>query len=190
MCIIPIGIVECPPPLKEMYIKLTFLIIIFTALLISGCTDRKGNVESKYLEGEWIVVEKIIEFSDSTRILKNPPPSLWIFSNKYYSATQITIEGNREVFYDASNPTPEEIIKAYKSFSTNTGRYELTDTTLITYPIIAKVPAYSGGKGIYEFKFKSDTLYLTMIEEYYSNGKKTTWLDNRKITLKLIKTDK
>ena len=45
----------------------------------------------------------------------------------------------------------DEIIKADKSFSTNT-TYTLADSILITFPIVAKVPGYSAGKGIYELK--------------------------------------
>ena len=110
-----------------------------------------------------------------------------IFSNGYYSVTEVNGSETREPYKVSSDPTSDEMLRAYKSFSTNTGSYEATDTTLITFPLIAKVPAYSGGKGIYELTIDSDTLYLSMIEEYYKNGEKSTWLDNLKVTSKLVK---
>ena len=106
-----------------------------------------------------------------------------------HSATQITGTMEREPYQDAFNPTSEEIIKAFNSISTNTGRYVATDSTLLTLPIIAKVPAYSGGRGIHELTIDSDTLYLSMIEEHHKNGTESTWLDNLKVTLKLIRIE-
>jgi hypothetical protein len=80
------------------------------------------------------------------------------------------------------------MIKAYNSIVVNTGTYELTDTTMITFPIISRVPAFSGGMGVYEFRIESDTLCLTMTEEYAKNGDWASWLDSLSRTIKLLKT--
>ena len=169
--------------------SLLVTLILLVSLLLS-CAEKKVEVLSNNLEGNWIVVEKMMEFSDTTHLIKSPQPSLWIFSDGYYSATNITGVRPREIFKESSNPSTDEIIMAYKSFSTNTGRYVSTDSTLLTFPIIAKVPAYSGGRGIYELTVDSDTLHISMIEEYYGNGAKSTWLDNLKVTSKLVKIKK
>ncbi|MCK5442936.1 MAG: lipocalin-like domain-containing protein [Maribacter sp.] len=171
-------------------IQFLLITLILSLFLFSSCAEKNVDSLSNNLEGIWTVIERKMEFSDTTHVTKSPQPSLWIFSDGYYSATNVTGSGHRETFKEASNPTIDEIIKAYKSFSTNTGRYEATDSTLLTFPIIAKVPAYSGGRGIYELTIESDTLYLSMIEEYYENGAKSTWLDNLKVTLKFIKLEK
>jgi len=52
------------------------------------------------------------------------------------------------------------------------------------------VPDFSGGKGIYKVKIESDTLFLTMIEEYSRNGDWANWLDSASLTIKFIKIDK
>lgn len=171
-------------------IKFLLVTLILSAYPFSSCNETKVVDLSNNLEGIWTVVERKMELSDSTQTIKSPQPSLWIFLDGYYSATLITGAGARETYKEASNPTSDEMIKAYKSFSTNTGRYEETDSTLVTFPIIAKVPAYSGGKGIYELTVDSDTLYLSMVEEYYKNGAKATWTDHLKVTLKLVKIQK
>ena len=168
-------------------IKSLIVTLILAVSLLLSCTKKKVKVLSNNLEGNWIVVEKMMEFSDTTHLIKSPQPSLWIFSDGYYSASNITGVRPRKIFKESSKPTTDEIIRAYKSFSTNTGRYVSTDSTLLTFPIIAKVPAYSGGRGIYELTIDSDTLYLSMIEEYYKNGAKSTWLDDLKVTFKLVR---
>lgn len=85
-------------------------------------------------------------------------------------ATWILNNEVRKSYQQSFNPTPDEMIKVYNSIDVNSGTYELTDSTLITFPIVSRVPAFSGGKAIYELKIESDNVYLTMKEEYSKKG--------------------
>ncbi|TFG89917.1 MAG: hypothetical protein E4G71_06080 [Candidatus Atribacteria bacterium] len=172
------------------FIKLFLLSSIFSLLLLSNCTEKKSEILSNKLEGAWIKVETKNVFSDSTQIILNPQPCLLIVSNHYYSFLSVRGTEPREPYKQPYNPTPEEMIIAYNSFAANAGKYEKTDSTIITFPLISKVPGYSGGKGVYQYNIKSDTLYLTMIEEYSKSGEWASWLDNLKSTSKYVKAEK
>ena len=168
-----------------------FLIaMIITVFLMSGCAEKKQVMKlSNRLKGTWIKIETKNTYADSTQIIKYPQPCIFIFSDSYYSFATLRGTAEREPYRQPSNPTVEEIINAYNSYSSNTGRYEITDSTITTFPIIAKVPGYSGGKGVYEYSINSDTLYLTMIKEYSRNGEWASWLDHVRSTSKFIKAE-
>ena len=168
--------------------KLLFTVSIFLTLF--SCYETKNEALKDQLVGAWTVYEIENEFSDSAQTIRNPQPGIWIFSDGYYSATFIPGTKIRIPYEHTFNPTPVEMINAYNSIVVNTGTYELTDTTLITFPVVSRVPDFSGGKGIYELRIESDTLYLTMTEEYSRNGDWANWLDNLSRTIKLVKSTK
>ena len=168
-------------------LRSVLLASIFATFLFSNCNSPKSNGLSNKLEGVWTVVEIIFEYKDSTQIISNPQPGIWIFSEEYYSATWTLSAEERKPYQQAFNPTSDEIIAAYSSIVVNTGTYELTDTTLTTYPVVSRVPAFSGGKAIYELKGDSDVIFLTIKEEYSKTGEWARFLDNVHYTLKLKK---
>jgi hypothetical protein len=169
------------------YLRSVLLASIFATFLFSNCNSPKPNGHSNKLEGVWTVVEIINEYKDSTQIISNPQPGIWIFSEEYYSATWTSSAKERKPYQQPFDPTSDEKLAAYSSIVVNTGTYELTDTTLITYPVVARVPAFSGGKAIYELKVESDVIFLTIKEEYSKTGEWGRWLDNMNYTLKLKK---
>jgi len=169
------------------YLRSVLLASIFAMFLFSNCNSPKPNGHSNKLEGAWTVVEIINEYKDSTQIISNPQPGIWIFSEEYYSATWTSSAKERKPYQQPWYPTSDEKITDYSSIVVNTGTYELTDTTLITYPVVARTPAFSGGKAIYELKVESDVIFLTMKEAYSKTGEWGRWLDDSNFTLKLKK---
>jgi hypothetical protein len=86
-------------------------------------------------------------------------------------------------------PTHDEKVRDFNTFIVNSGTYELTDTTLTTRPIVAKTPEYMGGKGIFEYRIEVDTLWLTNVDIYASNGVQDPYIVDYTSPLKLTRAE-
>ena len=166
-------------------IKLHLAASIFAAILFSNCNGSKPKEYSNKLDGAWTVVEITKVNGDSTQIVNNPQPGIWIFSDDSYSATWSLSSDVRDTYAQPFSPTQDEMIKAYQTIVVNTGTYELTDTTMTTYPVLARVPAFSGGKSVWDFRLESDIIFLTIREEYSKKGEWARWLDDFHYSVKL-----
>jgi hypothetical protein len=52
----------------------------------------------------------------------------------------------------------------------NSGRYEVSGSTLTTHPLFALVPSYVGGSAEYELSLSGDTLTLRVMNVTSSEG--------------------
>ena len=122
------------------------------------------------LEGVWIVFD--IRFIDSTRetVVSEPQPGLFIFGRTYYSAVWVPRGGPRKRFVKRFDPTPDEIVEAFWSIIANSGTYELSESTLMTHPIVTRMPEFAGGRTVYKYRLDGDRLHLEQLEEYLRDG--------------------
>ena len=112
------------------------------------------------LEGVWKVTEEVVTGANATSTT-SPQPSLFIFTRTHYSMLRVASAQPRALF-TAMDPTNEEKIGAYDTFTANSGTYEATGTTLTVRPIVAKSPNFmAGGFDKYQFRVDGDTLTLT-----------------------------
>jgi hypothetical protein len=71
----------------------------------------------------------------------------------------------------------------------NAGTYELEEATLITKPLIARVPGFGGGRAIWKYRIDGDSLYLEMFEEYTKDSTHAKWLDSVHYPIKLVRVE-
>jgi lipocalin-like protein len=112
------------------------------------------------LEGAWKVVE-IVVTGERAENTSNPQPGLFIFGPKHYSMMWIRGAEPRSP-YKAEVPTNEEKVKAFDSFTANTGTYDVSGSTLSVRPMVARSPNFmAGGSSKYEFRVEGSNLWLT-----------------------------
>ncbi len=59
-------------------------------------------------------------------------------------------------------PTDAEVLTAYGSFIANSGTYEVSGSTIVTRPIVAKTPnVMAGGSLSYRYIVEGDALWLS-----------------------------
>src|SRR6185503_8332498 len=64
--------------------------------------------------------------------------------------------------YKAEEPTTEEKVKAFDSFTANTGTYDVSGSTMTIRPMVARSPNFmAGGSSKYEFRVEGSNLWLT-----------------------------
>ena len=137
------------------------LAVGLAALLAPG--GARGQDVAQALEGAWRVVE-IDPSGPGARTLSTPQPGLLLFVDGYYAYTLIN--------GDQPRPTPpgglasaEQLLAAWSPFAANAGTFEVSDSTMIRRPIVAKSPN-AMGPGIfneYTFRTSADTLWITSV---------------------------
>lgn len=115
------------------------------------------------LVGAWLIKETSVTTTEGTSTDKNPPPGIYIFTDQHFSNTLIPKGGERLPFTDRT--TPEEMLAAYNNFIAEAGSYEVTESTLTTHNIVAKIPNYMNGRIIYQYKLEGDSLRLLLHDD-------------------------
>jgi hypothetical protein len=124
-------------------------LLILAFLILTSCNQPTKKVPTEIV-GVW-QIKDISSQSTNKSLTKDSIPSLFIF-------------------------TPTEKIRRYDSFVVNSGTYEIKDSFLTAYPIIARVPEFMGGKLVCEFKVEGDTLQLKLVDEYSFDGMQAPWV--------------
>lgn len=91
------------------------------------------------LEGAWRIVQINPINGDP---LESPQPGLILFTGTHYSYTATTTDELRAEFSNPDEPTDAEKLRAYDTFTSQAGRYEVEGDTLITRPYVHMVPNY------------------------------------------------
>jgi hypothetical protein len=95
----------------------------------------------------------------------NVQPGLLIFTAKHYSVQVDGAAKQRPPIKVPAKPTPEEMQAAWGPYTANSGSYEISSSTLIMRPIVAKNPA-TQGKALNRatIKLEGDNLWMTLID--------------------------
>ena len=110
----------------------------------------------------WRVTQVVVTGPDAATV-SNPQPGLYLFTGKYYSLMVVRGETPRPDL--SEKPTDAELLAAFTPFVANSGTYEVSGTTLITHPIVAKYPnaMHAGNSGTSTLKLEGKTLVLTQV---------------------------
>ena len=167
------------------------LIILATLACTNEVENSNHKVEKHPLLGEWEMLEVFWTAGDSVAYaIEKAQPGLFIISENRYALMWTPTKTPRTPFKELAHPTDEETIAGFRSVVFNAGTYQLTDTSLVTTAIIAKVPGFEGGKQYYRYNIKNDTLHITMYDETYPGGKKPEWYGQSKQTFIMKKVIK
>lgn len=156
------------------------LLVLSSILLFSlQCTDQNSSLIKPStphpLIGSWGINSVHWMTKDTMYSINEAQPGILMIDSLRYAIIWTPTEGPRTPFKKLSNPTDEEIKAGFSSIIFNTGSYELTDSTLNTKAIIAKMPGFESGQQFYRYTLKQDQLELTMFDETYPNGDKPNW---------------
>ena len=148
-------------------------LLVVSMFLIGLAVSENSAVQSQtktQLEGVWKLVEVQVPPktpAEKATTITNPLPGLMILTKGYYSL--LAVREERPAFAPAKDPanlTDAEKIARYeqwRSFSANSGTYEVKGSTLMFHPIVAKnVEVMTSGKPItWELKVEGpNTLWL------------------------------
>jgi hypothetical protein len=113
-------------------------------------------------EGVWKRVEESYAAPDTSWAIREPQPSLYIFTKRHYSMMYVLGARPRTLFA-GPGPTGAEKVAAYDRFRASAGTYELRGPLLIIHPVVARSPDYMAVKAdTARYRLRGDTLLLTV----------------------------
>jgi hypothetical protein len=135
--------------------------VLFGMIALAATIMAQGSTRGP-LEGVWKIAEEVVTGSNASTTT-SPQPSLFIFTRTHYSMLRVASAKPR-ILFKGTDPTTDEKIAAYDTFTANTGTYEISGTTLTVRPIVAKSPNFmAGGFDKYQFRIEGNTLWLTSL---------------------------
>ncbi len=136
--------------------------ITIVCAFLPGCgpTEQSETGPQTQLIGAWLIAETSITTPEGTTTNENPQPGIYIFTDRHFSNMLIPNVEGRPPF--SAERTDAERLAAYDNFIADSGTYELTDSSLTTHNIIAKVPNVMNGSLTYRYSLNGDSLVLTL----------------------------
>jgi len=166
--------------------------IVALALVILGIGSSAlavGDETIASIEGVWKVVEIRQVGPKGEAVVSDPEPGLYIFTAKHYSMVWTPGSAERPGSATTWFPTNEEKVQDFNTIIVNSGTYEMADSTMTTYPVVAKTPEFVGGKAVYHWRVAADTLWLTMVDTYASDGTQDPWVLTYRTPVKLARLE-
>jgi len=144
---------------------MTRRLIVATGVLcvLAGCGQQAAEAPGP-LEGSWKVAEIRIVSKRGEYTDPEPQPSLFIFGEEHYSMVWMPFGEPLADFAEIWKPTDEEKLTSWSSIVVNSGTYTYTDSTVTTFPLVAKTPEFVGGYAVYDYRVVADTLWMEMTE--------------------------
>lgn len=125
--------------------------------------------QQSHLEGTWKTEEITLVQGPNAGTIADPQPSLFIFTKRHYNIMYVRGTEPRPLLGEEATRTSlteAEVRATFEPFVANSGTYELSGSTLTTYPQVALWPNFmSGETAVYDYRVEGDSLWLT-----YSNG--------------------
>lgn len=150
--------------------NLTGSLFVFSCALALAFGSSESALAQGSLEGAW-VLEQTEDANGN--VDAEPLPGLWLFTMNHYSILFAT--GNKpRALTDDENPSDAQVLEAYRSFTANSGRYELKGNQFVIHPYVAKSPNFMAGwpETTLTFSFARDGDALTVTDP---DGRKLTF---------------
>jgi hypothetical protein len=148
-----------------------------------------GHVGMGPLEGTWSVVRIDAITERGANSYPDPAPGLVMFGKSYYTMVWMPLTEAPDDFAEIWRPTAEERADAFSSIIVNAGTYSLTDSTLTTLPIVAKTPEFIGGRAVYDYAVRGDTLWLDMTDAVSRGGVRDPGIGRVRLPLTLVRVE-
>ena len=120
---------------------------------------------------------------------RDPQPGLHIFAKRHYSMVWMPVQERPADSAEKWVLTDEEKVRAFSSIIVNSGTYELTDSTIVTHPVVAKTPEFMGGMAIHEYAIRGDTLRMTLLDAYTHDGVRDSGAVKWRIVRTLVRVE-
>ena len=133
------------------------MIVCVVVTAMAGCEPAPSDRPTGPLEGVWEVIERSYQRGDSTWVVNDPEPGLYLFSKTHYGVQEIRESGPRPLFTDQT--TAAERLAAFEVYHGHTGIYRLEGSTLWITPSLAKGPnTMDGGTSSYRIEWEGELL--------------------------------
>jgi hypothetical protein len=140
--------------------KIKHIAFAFLMACVVVCSKQPA-VSPDPLNGAWRLVAMHWISADGKSFEIPVQESLVIFAEGYYSIGYAFGDSASVPFTERWHPSDREKVARYSSVIVNSGTYRLSGSRLDARPLFALAPEFVGGRGVFSYAFKADTLELT-----------------------------
>ena len=144
---------------------LTFMLLVGLPVAVRSQAAAKSSIQ-----GVWRITERT-STGPNAATTKNPQPSLYIFSGKYYSIAVVGGDKPRPGLPDPAKATASDLRAVWGAFVAQSGTYDLSGGNLLTLrPLVSLQPEAmkSGAFATRSYKLEGNT--LTMVFKATQDG--------------------
>jgi hypothetical protein len=164
-----------------------WMALLSTSLICIISCSQPAPVARNPLEGAWTVVEA--RFGAGSDSIIKVLPGQFIFLKTRYSAVWSPQAEPRVPSAKRYETTEQEMLANYRSIYANTGAYEINGSRVTIRPTFSKLPEFTGGYLVYEFRVEGDFLFLEAVEEKSFDNVAPSGYDNGREFLKLQRVE-
>lgn len=140
--------------------KLTHIVLACLLVGLSSFSNQYAGLPDT-LNGAWRLVAMHLILADGRKVEIPAHESLFLFADGYYSITYAFGDSSSVPYSERWHPNDSEKISRFSSVIVNAGTYQLSGSRIDALPLFALAPEFVGGKGVFSYTFKADTLDLT-----------------------------
>jgi len=147
----------------KLYVKIVGCTSVLISLLVAS---SETAVADKNLVGVWKSKETKLTFTtDPNRepvVVKNPRPSIFIFTQKHFSWVEVHGDPAPELEKDS---TPNNYVAIYNQLLAFSGMYDVKGNSIAAHVIVSKNPKDMSKSTTlnFEYKFEGDMLVITLV---------------------------
>jgi hypothetical protein len=145
------------------YVKfLTCTAVLISIIVIAS----EFAVDDKNLIGAWKSTETKLTFPSNPNqepiVIKNPRPSIFIFTRKYFSWVAVHDEPATELTKDSA---PNAYVAIYNQLLAFSGIYDVKGNSIEAHVMVSKNPKDMSKSTTlnFEYKFEGNTLVITLV---------------------------
>jgi len=128
-------------------------------IVVGSVSTALAQQPAAAILGSWRVVE-VSGAAEGANA--HPQPGLFIFTGKHYSIMRVTGTTPRPKYASNNVATGPEKIASYDGLFAQSGTYEISGSTIITRPLVAKAEfPMTGPPAKAQIKVEGDTLWWT-----------------------------
>jgi hypothetical protein len=133
-----------------------------------AATDEAAPA-STGIEGVWKITESAGQQDGTDYRITSPQPSLFIFTDGYYSIAYVDGSEPRPLLADSATRltlTSDETRAIFLPYHSNSGTWALSDEVLTVHPVVALWPNFmAGDSAVLSVAWDNGDLLLTRMEE-------------------------
>ena len=155
-----------------------------------GCTTQTSPTPPAHhpVQGVWIVKESQVK-GPGVDTTYHVQPGTFILTKNHYSFTWPPRTTRAPDFETKWKPNDEEKLKEWGWLIASSGIYDANDTTITIRPLAATTPEFIGGRQVFRYWIRGDSMWTRSLEVYSYDGVRDPIDLRYTVTRKLIRAE-
>jgi hypothetical protein len=144
--------------------------VAFVVVLFATAAFAQSKGGKNPLQGVWKVTEATTTGNNAQHV-QNPRPSVYIFTEKYYSfQAEQGDKARPDLGTATASATADQLRTSWGPFQANSGTYEVKGSEVTVHRLVAKAPENMKAGSFTTFTFKVEGNTVTLVNKANQDG--------------------